>query len=105
MVYRVSSRTARATQKNPVLKKKKKKKKKRDRQRQTETERQRHRETDRQRVLWGVGSKRILEGHPLCTVCDIHSPDLCSTSLCPGPSIQSNVEPSSLSALSDWDKI
>jgi hypothetical protein len=33
LIYRVSSRTARATQRNPVLKKKKKRKKKRKRER------------------------------------------------------------------------
>jgi hypothetical protein len=38
LVYRVSSRTARATQRNPVSKKKKKKKRKRERERERERE-------------------------------------------------------------------
>jgi hypothetical protein len=47
LVYRVSSRTARATQRNPVSKKKKRE---RDRDKQTETHTQRKRERERKRL-------------------------------------------------------
>jgi hypothetical protein len=66
LVYRVSSRTARATQRNPVLKNQRKRETNRererererdreretDRERQTETERERETDRDRERAAW-----------------------------------------------------
>jgi hypothetical protein len=45
LVYRVNSRTARATQRNPVSKKQKKKRKGRKRKKERERERRENRET------------------------------------------------------------
>jgi hypothetical protein len=46
LVYRVSSRTARATQRNPVSKNQKTKNRERDRQRQRDRQRERETETE-----------------------------------------------------------
>jgi hypothetical protein len=53
LVYRVSSRTARATQRNPVSKNKqnKTKEKKEERERERETERERERERERNSLM------------------------------------------------------
>jgi hypothetical protein len=49
LVYRVSSRTARAIQRNPVSKNKQKKKKERKRERERERERKKERKRERKR--------------------------------------------------------
>jgi hypothetical protein len=53
LVYRVSSRTVRATQRNPVSKKKKKKRKERERRgRERKIERQKERKERRTKKSW-----------------------------------------------------
>jgi hypothetical protein len=49
LVYKVSSRTARATQRNPVSKNQKERKKERKKERNKETKKQRNKETKKQR--------------------------------------------------------
>jgi septal ring factor EnvC (AmiA/AmiB activator) len=64
LVYRVSSRIARATQRNPVSKRKKERKKEREKERKKERkkerEREREREKDRQTDLGYSSAVRVL---------------------------------------------